>query len=105
MFDIHHNTTNNYQKNDKVSKDEFVEFYRTLGPNYDEDQNFINMVKGVWNVKEEVLDNAVRSSAGGKDDATNHRDRYQKMNNKGTPFGVTGSDSSQQWETSNSKQA
>lgn len=51
IFEVHHNTFNNYQRQDNVSKDEFFEFYRTLNPSYDDDLSFISMVRGVWGVK------------------------------------------------------
>lgn len=54
IYDIHHNTFNNYGKNDKVTKAEFMEFYRTLSPSYEDDLQFIQMVKGVWNIKEDT---------------------------------------------------
>lgn len=54
------------------------------------ENNFINMVKGVWGVKFEKLDVTERGWAGGKETASNHRDRYWKENMKGTPFGTSG---------------
>jgi hypothetical protein len=51
IFEMHHNSYNDYSKNDKVSRAEFIEFYRTNGANYEEDSAFINMVKGVWGIK------------------------------------------------------
>lgn len=53
IFEVHHNTFNNYKKADSVSKDEFVEFYRTLNCSYDDDLSFISMIRGVWGVKNE----------------------------------------------------
>lgn len=47
------------------------------------------MVKGVWGVKFEQLDVSQRGFAGGLDEAANSRDRYQKANAKGTPFGTS----------------
>lgn len=55
VFEVHHNTYNNFEKNPSVTKDEFFEFYRTLGPSYDE-PTFISMVKGVWGVRNEAPD-------------------------------------------------
>ena len=89
MYDIHHNTFNDYKKNDKIRQEEFVEFYRILRANYELENNFINMVKGVWGVKFEKLDVTERGWAGGKETASNHRDRYWKENMKGTPFGTS----------------
>ena len=34
IFEMHHNTYNNYEKQDKVTADEFREFYRTLSCAY-----------------------------------------------------------------------
>ena len=53
IFEVHHNTYNNYQRQDQVIKDEFFEFYRTLNPSYDDDMNFVSMVKGVWGISNE----------------------------------------------------
>jgi hypothetical protein len=47
------------------------------------------MVKGVWGIKFENPDVSERGFAGGKDDSQNSRDRYQKANSKGTPFGTS----------------
>jgi hypothetical protein len=81
IFEVHHNTFNNYQKQDKVSRDEFVEFYRTLSCSYDDDGLFVNYVKGVWGVKNEKIDSSLRTGAGGADiQANNGRERYQKSN-------------------------
>ena len=49
--DVYVNTYNNFSKVDKVTKDEFLEFYRTLAPNYEDDFTFTSMVKGVWGLK------------------------------------------------------
>jgi len=68
-LEIHHNTFNNFEKNDKVTKSEFMEFYRTLSPNYEEDNQFISMVRGVWGVKNDNPDVSARGWAGGKEDA------------------------------------
>ena len=51
IFEMHHNTFNDYQKSDKVTKAEFLEFYKTVSPNYEDDISFVSMVKGVWGVK------------------------------------------------------
>jgi hemerythrin superfamily protein len=37
IFEIHHNTFNDYQKTEKVSVEEFEEFYRTLSASYEQD--------------------------------------------------------------------
>lgn len=90
IFEIHHNTYNNFSKSDKVSRDEFIEMYRTLSPNYEDDQTFISMVRGVWGVTNERGDVASMGWAGGKETAVNSRDRYQKANfNKPAPFGTS----------------
>jgi hypothetical protein len=78
IFEIHHNTFNNFNKTDKVSREEFLEYYRTLSPSYDVDQSFCAMVRGVWGIRPETVDPAKLSSAGGKDEGTNCRDRYLK---------------------------
>ena len=93
IIETHHNTYNNFAKSDKVSKDEFLEFYRTLSPNYEDEATFISMVRGVWGVKNEKQDSASMGFAGGKDAAINSRDRYQKANsNKPAPFGTFNQD-------------
>ena len=93
IFEIHHNTYNNFNKSDKVTREEFIEFYRTLSPNYEDDATFISMVRGVWGVKNERPDNSTMGWAGGKDAAVNSRDRYQKANfNKPAPFGTFNAD-------------
>jgi hypothetical protein len=89
VFEVHHNTFNNFQRNDQVREEEFIEFYRTLSPSYDEDLTFCSMVRGVWGVKEEQPDISKRGWAGGKEDAQNSRDRYAKANSKPTPFGTS----------------
>lgn len=66
---MHHNTYNNFSKNPQVSRDEFIDFYRTLGPSYEDDQTFISLVRGVWGVKNTAPDVSQRPWAGGKDDA------------------------------------
>lgn len=69
---------------------EFREFYRTVSPTYSDDLVFSAMVRGVWGVKEMRADVADRNFAGGKPDAQNSRDRYNKANsNKPPPFGVS----------------
>ena len=101
IFEIHHNTFNNFTKNPSVSRDEFVEFYRTLNPSYDDDLTFATMVRGVWGYKDEQPDVAARSFAGGKPDVVNSRDRYIKANSRGgqPPFGVSQDTQSSQWAT------
>lgn len=69
IFEIHHNTYNNFDKNPQVTKDEFREFYRTLSPSYEDDLTFGTMVRGVWGVKEIRPDVTERNWAGGKPDA------------------------------------
>lgn len=100
IYEMHHNTFNDYQKQDKVTKPEFLEFYKTLSPNYEDDNSFISMVKGVWGVKFEQPDVSLRGTAGGLDNSANSRDRYQKANNKGTPFGTSNNENTSQWNTS-----
>jgi hypothetical protein len=89
IFEIHHNTSNNFEKNDKVTKNEFMEFYRTISPSYDDDTTFCSMVRGVWGIRNDTPDAASLGFAGGKDAAVNSRDRYAKANSKGTPFGTS----------------
>lgn len=90
VYEIHHNTFNNFSKNNNVSFDEFREFYRTLNPSYDNDLTFATMVRGVWGVKNEAPDVSQRGFAGGKDEHINSRDRYIKSTiNKPAPFGVS----------------
>lgn len=91
IFEIHHNSFNNYQKTDQVSKQEFSEFYRTLSPNYEDDSTFCAMVRGVWGIKNDAMSASYASGwAGGANDAQNSRDRYIKANfSKATPFGTT----------------
>ena len=59
-----------------------------------------SMVKNVWNVTDEKLDNAQRSVAGGKE-VLNSRDMYKKQNVKNTPFGTSQVDSASKWGSSN----
>lgn len=100
VFEIHHNTYNNFNKNPNVSREEFLEFYRTLSPSYDDDLTFASMVRGVWGVQEKRQDPADRNFAGGKPDAQNSRDRYIKANsNKPPPFGVSQQDNAAQWSS------
>lgn len=68
-METHHNTYHNFSKNNYVTREEFVEFYRTLSPSYDDDLTFASMVRGVWGVKEIRQDPAARSFAGGIPDA------------------------------------
>jgi hypothetical protein len=90
VYEIHHNTYNNFNKNPNVTIEEFLEFYRTLSPAYEDDLTFASMVRGVWGVKEIKTDPSARIFAGGKPDAQNSRDRYIKANsNKPPPFGVS----------------
>jgi hypothetical protein len=89
IFEVHHNTFNNFQRQDQVRQAEFVEYYRTLSPSYDEDLLFMSMVKGVWGVKVEQTDVSKKGWAGGKEDAQNSRDRYTKANSRPTPFGTS----------------
>lgn len=101
IYEVHHNTFNNYQRQDQVTKNEFFEFYRTLNPSYDDDASFVSMVKGVWGITNEQPDVSKRGWAGGNDPALNSRDRYQKANfAKGTPFGTSQGDSTAQWGSS-----
>ena len=93
IYDVHHNVFNDYNRNPNVSKAEFVRFYRTLNPNYDDDVLFVGMVKNVWGVREEKLDNSKMSFAGGNDPSKNSRDRYNRQNVKNQPFGVSAQDS------------
>lgn len=100
IFEMHHNTFNNYQKQDKVSKDEFFEFYRVQSCYYDDDMSFIQYVKGVWGVKMDKEDVSNKGWAGGNDTAVNGRDRYQKANfNKQAPFGTSESEVTNQWNS------
>ena len=91
IFEIHHNSFNNFKKTDQVSKDEFIQFYRTLSPNYDSDSTFCSMVRGVWGIRNDPQSSGTTSGwAGGPDAAQNSRDRYMKANfNKSSPFGTT----------------
>jgi len=89
VYDIHHNSFNDYQKQDKVTQEEFIQYYRIVSANYDNEAAFINMVKGVWGIKFETPDVSERDWAGGKDKAGNHRERYRQENMKGTPFGTS----------------
>jgi len=101
VYEIHHNTYNDYKKSDKVSRDEFIEYYRTLSAQYDDDLTFISMVKGVWNVKFEMPDVSQMGFAGGNDTAQNSRDRYVKANSqKPAPFGTSQGQGDQQWKSS-----
>jgi hypothetical protein len=60
-----------------VSIDEFIEFYRTLSCSYDDNNLFVNYVKGVWGVKQENIDNSKKPFAGGeKLPGNNGRERY-----------------------------
>lgn len=72
-----------------MTKDEFFEFYRTLNPSYDDDASFVSMVRGVWGVTNNQPDVSQRGTAGGIDAAQNSKDRYQKANSKGAPFGTS----------------
>ena len=102
IFEVHHNTFNNYEKQPRVTKEEFEEYYRTISCYYEEDSAFISMVKGVWGVKQDKGDVSKQGFAGGKDDAKNGRDRYQKANfNKGAPFGTSVQDSTNTWNSTN----
>lgn len=95
VYEIHHNTFNNFEKNNNVSRDEFVEFYRTLNPSYEDDKTFIAMVKGVWGVKNITPDVSQRGWAGGREDAANARERYIKSTvHKPAPFGTSNQDDS-----------
>mmetsp|Transcript_21582 Transcript_21582/g.15796 ORF Transcript_21582/g.15796 Transcript_21582/m.15796 type:complete len:184 (+) Transcript_21582:2415-2966(+) len=76
IYEIHHNTFNNYNRTDTVSFEEFKQFYRVISANYDDEHAFINMVKGVWGIKFENPDVADMGWAGSKDTAANHRERY-----------------------------
>jgi len=60
------------------------------------------MVRGCWGVRNnDARPVTSQGWAGGNNDALNSRDRYIKANsNKGTPFGTSQTDSSQQWATS-----
>lgn len=105
IIEIHHNSFNAYKKTDQVSKQEFIEFYKTLSPNYDADATFCQMVRGVWGVKNDVLSSTYATGfAGGNDPSQNSRDRYMRANySKGTPFGTTLADSSSTWATSSNQ--
>ena len=63
-----------------MKKDEFMEFYRTISAQYDEDLAYVSMIKGCWGIKFEMPDPSQRIFAGGNDTAVNSRDRYQKAN-------------------------
>jgi hypothetical protein len=59
------------------------------------------MVRGCWGIRHDTRPATSQGWAGGNNDALNSRDRYIKANsNKGVPFGVDQSDSSQGWATS-----
>ena len=91
IFEINHNTFNNYQKTNSVGQPEFMEYYRIVSANYEDDQIFEALVKNSWGIKFEKADVAKSGWAGGKDEAgDNSRARYQKANAKGTPFGTSG---------------
>lgn len=101
IFETHHNSFNGFKKTDQVSKEEFVEFYKTLSPNYEDDFTFCAMVRGVWGVKNDAMSATYSSGwAGGVNDAQNSRDRYIKANfNKGTPFGTSQNEGATAWAT------
>ena len=101
IYEIHHNTFNNFTKNNNVSFDEFKDFYRTLNPSYEDDLTFATMVRGVWGYKNEVQDVSKRGFAGGLDDATNSRDRYLKSTSKPAPFGVSQDNDARAWSSTN----
>ena len=101
IYEIHHNTFNNFTKNNNVSFAEFKDFYRTLNPSYEDDLTFATMVRGVWGYKTEVVDSSKRGFAGGLDDATNSRDRYIKSTSKGAPFGVFQDSDAKAWSSTN----
>jgi hypothetical protein len=101
VYDVHHNCFNDYNRTNQVSKAEFVQYYRTLNPNYQEDLHFNSMVRNVWDVKEVKVDNRDRSFAGGNDPALNSRDRYMRQNVKNTPFGTSQADQANNWTSSN----
>jgi len=101
VYEMHHNNFNNMRKSDMVSKDEFFDYYRTLGACYEDDVNFEGMVKGVWGVKFQMPEASQRAPAGGKDVASNAKERYQQANNRGSPFG-TSAPQKDQW-TSHAK--
>ena len=101
IFEMHHNTFNGFKKTDQVSKEEFMELYRTLSPSYDDDSTFTALVRGVWGIKNDVMSSTYAQGwAGGNDTAINSRDRYIKANsNKGTPFGTSLQDNAQIWNS------
>jgi hypothetical protein len=101
IFEIHHGTFNGFKKTDQVSKEEFVELYRTLSPSYDDDSVFTALVRGVWGIKNDVMSSTYAQGwAGGNDTALNSRDRYIKANStKATPFGTSQVDSAQNWNS------
>lgn len=78
VYEVHHNCFNDYSRTNKVTKAEFVQFYRTLNPSFEEDLHFTSMVRNVWGVKEEKVDNTKRSWAGGNDPSVNSRDRFMR---------------------------
>lgn len=82
VYDVHHNCFNDYTRTPNVTKAEFVRFYRTLNASYEDDKLFVTMVRNVWGIKEEKVDNAQRSFAGGNDPSVNSRDRYLRQNVK-----------------------
>ncbi len=59
------------------------------------------MVRGCWGIRNDAASATYTQGwAGGQNDALNSRDRYIKANcQKGTPFGVTQTDSAQTWAT------
>ena len=96
-IEMHHNMFNNYSKSDKMTRNEFMAYYRIISAMYEDESSFMNMIKGVWNVKYQQPGHNELGSAGGKEDAQSSRDRYQKANMKGTPFGTGATD---QWQSS-----
>jgi len=60
IYEVHHNCFNNYERTQKISKAEFMQYWRTMNPHYEEDAAFVSAVKNCWGVVEEKVDNSDR---------------------------------------------
>jgi len=94
-FQMHHRIFNGDDQLEKVSKQEFVDYYAHVSATYEMDHQFTNMIQNVWNLDYKSYGGPV-PFAGAKDKVLNvdHKQGYVQNNHRNVfggqavPFGV-----------------
>ena len=94
-FQQHHNNTTGASKDDKISLDEFIEYYNNISCNIENDQYFDLMITNAWGLEGDSSNPANMPFAGSKKKIqnVNSREAYRQDHHRnlfgtdvGTPF-------------------